>query len=379
MNSDEALLIVQEILEDITLNKTQVMIFTHIWQGLSYQAIAKQSGYNEGYVRSVGSKLLQVLAQVCGEKVTKNNVQFVLKRYLKQRPPTSHIEVPVSYHAPRPTPHPGRQDWGNAIDVSNFWGRTHELQLLSQWIIQDRCRMVGILGVDGIGKTALSVKLAEVVQHDFEAVIWRSLRYAPALPDLLATWIHFLSKQQLEPETLPRNLGDRLSLLLHYLRDSRCLLVLSDFHAVLNRQDAREYPPEQSHFGELLRCLGEIQHQSCLVVTSQQKPQEIAVLQGDTLPVRALTLSGLDPVACQHILRAKGLTSFSHINALIAQCQGNPLALKIAATLIQDNFHGDIDQFLQAQLLPTDPSPSVTTQSRDTLNDSRSFELKRGR
>lgn len=67
------------------------------------------------------------------------------------------------------------KDWGEAIDVSVFYGRTEELTKLKQWIIQERCRLVVMLGMGGIGKTALSVKLAEKISGEFEYVIWRSL------------------------------------------------------------------------------------------------------------------------------------------------------------------------------------------------------------
>lgn len=72
-----------------------------------------------------------------------------------------------------------RQDWGEAIDVSVFYGRAEELATLEQWLVDDRCRLVALLGMGGIGKTALSVKLAEQLQDKFEYVIWRSLRNAP--------------------------------------------------------------------------------------------------------------------------------------------------------------------------------------------------------
>jgi len=44
-----------------------------------------------------------------------------------------------------------RQDWGEAICVSDFYGRTEEFALLEQWILNDRCRLV-VLGMGGIGK-----------------------------------------------------------------------------------------------------------------------------------------------------------------------------------------------------------------------------------
>ncbi|HEY9663134.1 MAG TPA: hypothetical protein V6C65_32210, partial [Allocoleopsis sp.] len=88
----------------------------------------------------------------------------------------------VSHHPP---------DWGNAPDVTLFYGRTRELAQLEQWIVLGTCRLITLFGMAGIGKTALSVKLAQQVRHQFECLIWRSLKNwqfgdrPPELPDLL--------------------------------------------------------------------------------------------------------------------------------------------------------------------------------------------------
>ncbi|MDX2242132.1 MAG: NB-ARC domain-containing protein [Leptolyngbyaceae cyanobacterium bins.302] len=343
LNCEEALIVVQEILEQVPLNKTQVMVFAQIWMGLSYQEIAKQSGYNEGYVRSVGATLLQLLTHALGERVTKHNVRSILKRYLEKGSVVT-TRVTIAPHLPT-TQRVKQQDWGEAIDVSNFWGRSRELSLLQQWILGDRCRLVGVTGASGIGKTALSVKLAETIQQDFDFVIWRSLRYAPAIQDLLASVIQFLSAQTTETNELPANVGDRISYLISLLRQSRCLLVLSHFHCISSNPQTNG-SQHNGDFGELLRRVGETQHQSCLVVTSRMKPDEIAVLQGNSLPTRALTLTGLDPLACQQILNAKGFAQGKDTARLIEWCEGNPLLLKLAATRIQDAFQGNILKFL---------------------------------
>src|SRR5256885_5671439 len=46
-------------------------------------------------------------------------------------------------------------DWVGALDVSHFAGRDVEVAELSQWIVHERCRLVTMLSMRGIGKRPL--------------------------------------------------------------------------------------------------------------------------------------------------------------------------------------------------------------------------------
>src|SRR5579862_1020226 len=41
-------------------------------------------------------------------------------------------------------------DWGDAPDVERFYGREWERDLLTEWVIKERCRVVSVLGQGGI-------------------------------------------------------------------------------------------------------------------------------------------------------------------------------------------------------------------------------------
>lgn len=195
---------------------------------------------------------------------------------------------------------PIQQDWGEAIDVSVFYGRTEELATLETWIQTDHCRLVAVLGMGGIGKTALAVKIAQQLQEQFEYIIWRSLRNAPPLETLLGELVSFLSGgKESKPE---------IRLLLQCLRSSRSLIILDNVETILRSGEcAGQYRTGYENYGQLFRLIGETAHSSCLILTSREKPVEVAALEGIELSVRSLPLKG-SPEAAQKLIQAKGLS-----------------------------------------------------------------------
>lgn len=337
------------------LSEIERAVLHGCWQDHTYEDMARATGYSVSYLnRTVAPKLFQTLSLVLGEKVTKKNFRFCIERqqFALSAPSKPALSSPIANSAvavavsPRSSLPMTQVDWGEAMDVSVFYGRQQEINTLTGWIESDRCRLIALLGMGGIGKTALSVKLAYQLQNQFDWVIWRSLRNAPLPEELLTDLLELL--QPGPSLALPTTADKQITALLACLRQKRCLLVLDNAESVLQSGGmAGKLRKGYDAYGDLWWRLGESLHQSCVVLTSREKPDAIATLEGDTLMVRTFPLAGLEGEEAMALLQAKGLRgSDRQQQRLIQRYSGNPLALKIVATSIRDLFDGEVERFL---------------------------------
>jgi WD40 repeat protein/transcriptional regulator with XRE-family HTH domain len=243
---------------------------------------------------------------------------------------------------------PGRLvDWGEAPEVANFYGRESELALLNDWLVKEHCRVLSILGIGGIGKSALAVMLMHRVVDEFDAVIWRSLRDAPPPESLRNELVRLLAP---EPLTIPLDAPEQqLNLLFEFLRTRRVLIVLDNVESVMEGTEGSGRMQQGFEgYARFLRRAAETKHRSSILLTSREKPKVLAPLEGGHTPVRALHLGQLDVAACEALLQEQEVTgSAAERERLIERYGGNPLALKIVAPTIADLFDGAIESFLE--------------------------------
>jgi len=237
-------------------------------------------------------------------------------------------------------------DWQQAPTVAHFYGRAQELALLTQWVDAAGCRVVSVLGLGGIGKSALAIQWMHQIAAHFEVVIWRSLRDAPACTALLADCLQVLAPTV--DSTPVADLNQCLDRLLNYLCERRVLLVLDNVETLLAEgEESGGLLPAYAAYEKLLRHVAERDHQSCLLITSREKPSCLVPLEGKAAPVRALRLAPLEAPSCEQLLAEKGVTGTTAEQArLIDLYAGNPLALKIVAQTIVDLFGGELRLFL---------------------------------
>ena len=207
--------------------------------------------------------------------------------------------------------------------------------------------MVSVLGMGGIGKSALAIRLMHQLADQFEVLIWRSLRDAPPFEAFLEDCLEALAPQPLGE--LPADLEGRFNLLVEYLVSRRTLLVFDNLEILLeDGVDTGRWCPGFEGYGKLLRRLAESEHPSCLLLTSREKPSDLIAYEGNLGPVHALRLAGLETSACQEILRERGVAgSAEDLEKLVGWYGGNPLALKIVAETIVELFGGEIAPFLE--------------------------------
>ena len=240
-----------------------------------------------------------------------------------------------------------RVEWGDAPDGASFYGREWELGLLSRWAIEERCRVISVLGQGGIGKSSLTTQVMHRVAEEFEVVIWRSLRDVPTCEALLDSCLQVLAPRRLADAS--SSVERRQDLLLECLRSRRVLLVYDNLESFLEEgEENGRMRADYEGFSRVLRHIAETRHQSCLLLTSREKPGDLAPLEGTQSPVRALRLTQLDVEACQQLLAEKGVTgSTAEQLRLIDVYAGNPLALKIVAQAVVELFEGQIAPFLE--------------------------------
>ncbi|MBE9127898.1 MULTISPECIES: NB-ARC domain-containing protein [unclassified Coleofasciculus] len=268
-------------------------------------------------------------------------------------------ESPGSLIADLPELDSPLMDWDEAPDIDHFYGRTQELSQLEQWITIDNCKLVAIVGIGGIGKTALTLALTDRIQEEFDCLIWRSLVYEPSLLTLLDSLLNVF-----EPTAIQDVQQGKMQLR-HHLQQRRCLLVLDGLDAVLPRkEDIEEY-------GKFLRSLSLNRHRGCILVTSREQLPAFDVIAANSQWIRCLTLQGLQTSEALKLLQAGGFTGKERgLSALSQLYSGNPLALKTIIPLIQSIFGGNVAAFLkQNTLVLSDRLQALLAQQFDRLSE----------
>ncbi|ELS00635.1 NB-ARC domain-containing protein [Xenococcus sp. PCC 7305] len=347
------------------LSDLQEKVLRGAWSGQTYVKIAEKTFNDPDYLKGIGANLWKILSEALSENVTKRNIKLVVKRKhqklldINQKTHHEEINLPKVTKSALKTATLGNEsvtnsyrDWGDAPDSSLFHGRTQELATLERWLIGDcdrnyrRSRVLALLGIGGIGKTALAAKLARQVAPKFDIVIWKSLRNAPNFKNFLSELIFTSGDRQMF--CISDTAEGQINNLMDYLRRNRCLLIFDHLDNILaSGKLGGQYLDGYQGYGQLLRRIQDESHQSSVIITSREKPTGLSLREGRKSLVRSHVVKGLAKDAMLKILDDRGLTgSESTLQQFCDRCEGNPLILKMATATIEALFAGDLHKFI---------------------------------
>ncbi len=173
--------------------------------------------------------------------------------------------------------------------------------------------------------------------QQFDVVIWKSIKLSHSLDTIISEILTAINPDPIQSD-------HKLTQLFNLFRQQRCLIILDDVQELFTiGQFAGQYQPESKDYKSFFTKITEIEHQSSLILISQEQCQEMLCLDEELYPVKSLELAGLDH---PEILNNLGLKDEATWSKLIDLYEGNPVYLKDIAILIRNIFLGKVAEFL---------------------------------
>ncbi|XWK88986.1 MAG: ATP-binding protein [Phormidium sp.] len=358
MTITEVLQLVDRLVEKQTgehLDDLQKRVIQGLWQGKTYNQIADESGYDKNYVGDVSRKLFKILSEQLNEDINKSNFSWTLERVINSQffglvngnitwcPFYTQTDTNQSINKEDKTSKKtGYHDLTLAPKITHFYDRTPQLQTLSHWIITQNPRLISVLGLSGIGKTTLVKQFIDFNLQQFDLIIWKSIKLSPSLDNIITDIFTLINYEPIQTE-------NKLTQLLNLFRQQRCLIILDDLQELFtSRQFAGQYKTETKNYKTFLTKITELEHQSTVILISQEQCQEMTCLDEELYPVKCLELPGLDDT---EILKGLGLKDEESWSKLIELYEGNPAYLKDIANLIKNILFGKAAEFVREETL----------------------------
>ena len=362
MNVTEILQFVDQLVFESTgrhLDNVQRAVVKGAYEGDTYNEIGEKNHFNKSHVGEIGGDLWKLLSEALGEDIKKTNfrstferLQITLSPITIQKDNKQNNNNNNFYFGLQPSNQSNNQenttnnqsksdynDLSLAPKIIKFYNRESELKTLTNWMFNQNIRLISVLGLSGIGKTALIRRFIDLNLEQFELIIWRSWKFPKSL-DLLVNDLLKVCQQEAE-ETL----DDKLKQLFDIFNQKRCLIILDDVHNIfISGQFAGQYQTEYKDYQKFFTMITETEHQSNIILISQEKCAEMHCLDQQLYPIKSLELSGLDDNIS--ILDNTGLNNQDSWLKLIQFYEGNPTYLKDIVSLIQDVYDGEVADFL---------------------------------
>jgi tetratricopeptide (TPR) repeat protein len=228
------------------------------------------------------------------------NIETLILQQLPQSPESARYSLP--------------------IEPTDFTGREAKIQQIKTDLSTGQ--VVSIVGMAGVGKSALAVRVAHQLKDQFPSgQIYLNLRGADTHPLTVESALETLLRALgVDPVQIPTELSNRAALYRSRIAQSPTLVVLDN---AANAQQVKDLLPGAS---------------ACLITSRQQ-------LEG-LASIKTIDLEGLPDEQALELLRKvlppKRLQAEARaVRAIVGYCGGLPLALRIvAATLMMPSWQG---------------------------------------
>ncbi len=322
---EKVLIFVDELICDRTnkpLSDLQTTIIREVWQGKKYSEIADVYSCTEGHVKDAAADLWKLLSQISQQKITKSNFRNAI---------ASLIDIPVKIS----------QTGFAEVQDRDFIGREQALDDLNQLASQNR-KTILLQGLGGIGKTTLARKFLATQKFDLvlELLMAKETSNIISVHSIVEEWL----KRDFQEEP-GLELGVSLARLKRHLLKNQVAVLIDNFEPALDKQG--QLIAQHRDYLELLRILADPQVKSLTLITSRDRLCE------PELNLTHYLLSGLNIIAWMQYFKSLDL-EFSSITineSILGQIHhtygGNPKAMRIIASVIQEDFAGDMTAYWQ--------------------------------
>lgn len=345
----------------LPLKAPEVVILKGTWRGLTYGQMAEESEYSTNYLmRDIAPKLWKQLSGVFGRSVGKTNFRIVLESYVEThtsaKPATA---IPVALKAHSATTSGPLSNYSSGLALSDrsspLYGYETELAQIKQFLgaqkKEAQGRLVGIWGLNGIGKSLVCETIATQMGDQFDAVVWQSLKRKPRLNDFCTSVLAALG---IAPPTQSSSLeathrapvNQPVEQLLSVMAQCSILLIIEGADAILQSKTlVGDYLLEHQSYSEFFQSAAS--SRSSILLTGTEGPADWISQADHHHKKQSIYLTGLDEASATALLADESLESPGHWPELINRYQGHPLALQSAARVIREMFNGRVDTFLQ--------------------------------
>lgn len=202
-------------------------------------------------------------------------------------------------------------------------GRDWERQKIRDWMADGTTRLIGIMGIGGLGKSTLAAKIYEEDSAGFENKFWADVSRL-GFTELARRVLLRLRLPQATVEAIPEQ--SLVDALVNHLREGEYLLVIDNLESLLQEDGQCLDAFYQQFFHAWLECGSK----SVVLVTARERP-DLPEIKSQWLP-----LAGLQSAEGAALLKGLGiLETQAQLEEFAKKVEGHPLLLTLVAGFLK--------------------------------------------